>query len=277
MFSSKSILIDHVLNELEQRQRRLFDDDGRDLGGTIRTSGLMAMEVLANSNALYHNLEHSLMVTLVGQEILHGKYLMEGGVDATEWAHFIISLLCHDIGYVRGICPGDRRDTAVIDAEGRTVEILEGATDAFLTPYHIERGKLFVRWRFRDHPEIDPEVIARNIEKTRFPVPEDEDEAEGTTAAGLVRAADLIGQMADPDYLRKLAALFYEFEETGANREVGCNSPEDLRRSYPDFFWKTVDRHIQPAIGYLEATREGREWVASLYSHVFSEQHRATL
>jgi len=99
----------------------------------------------------------------------------------------------------------------------------------------------------------------------------------GTTAAGLVRAADLIGQMADPDYLRKLAALFYEFEETGANREVGCDSPEDLRRNYPDFFWKTVNRHIQPAIGYLEATREGRQWVASLYSHVFSEQHRAAL
>ncbi len=277
MFSSKSILIDHVLNDLEERHLRLFGADSRDLAGHIRTGGLMAMEVLANSNALYHNLEHSLMVTLVGQEILHGKYLMEGSVDADEWVHFIISLLCHDIGYVRGICPGDGGDIAVIDAEGRTVEIPEGATDAYLTPHHIERGKLFVRWRFRDHPVIDPEVVAHNIEKTRFPVPDGTDAAEDTTAPGLVRAADLIGQMADPDYLRKLAALFYEFDETGANHEVGAASPEDLRRNYPDFFWRTVNRHIQPAIGYLEATREGRQWVASLHSHVFSEQHRAAL
>ncbi|MEQ9642568.1 MAG: metal-dependent phosphohydrolase [Alphaproteobacteria bacterium] len=277
MFSSKSILIDHVLNDLEQRHLRLFGTDDRDLSGHVRTAGLMAMEVLTNSNALYHNLEHSLMVTLVGQEILHGKYLMEGSVDADEWVHFVISLLCHDIGYVRGICPGDGPNTAVIDAAGRTVEIPAGATDAYLTPHHIERGKLFVRWRFRDHPVFDPEVIAHNIEKTRFPVPAGNDAAEDTAAPGLVRAADLIGQMADPDYLRKLAALFYEFEETGANAEVGAASPEDLRRNYPDFFWRMVNRHIQPAIRYLEATREGRQWVASLYSHIFSEQHRAAL
>jgi len=24
-----------------------------------------------------------------------------------DWLHFIISLLCHGIGYVRGICQGD--------------------------------------------------------------------------------------------------------------------------------------------------------------------------
>lgn len=277
MFSSKSILIDHVLNDLEQRHVRLFGDDARDLPGHIRTAGLMAMEVLANSNALYHNLEHSLMVTLVGQEILHGKYLMEGSVDADDWVHFIISLLCHDIGYVRGICPGDGKDTAVIDAAGRTVEIPDGATDAYLTPYHIDRGQLFVRWRFRDHPVIDADAIARNIESTRFPVPDGSDAGENTTAPGLVRAADLIGQMADPDYLRKLAALYYEFDETGTNRDVNAASPEDLRRNYPDFFWRMVNHHIQPAIAYLEATREGRQWVASLHSHVFSEQHRASL
>lgn len=34
---------------------------------------------------------------------------------------------------------------------------------------------------------------------------------------GLVQAADLIGQLSDPRYLKKISALFYEFQETGFN------------------------------------------------------------
>ena len=49
------------------------------------------------------------MVTLVGQEILRGKHVSVGGISPRDWLHFIISLLCHDIGYVRGICQGDEK------------------------------------------------------------------------------------------------------------------------------------------------------------------------
>jgi hypothetical protein len=45
---------------------------------------------------------------LVGQEVLRGKHLREGGISPRDWLHFIISLLCHDIGYVRGISMNDR-------------------------------------------------------------------------------------------------------------------------------------------------------------------------
>src|SRR4029453_12190281 len=43
-----------------------------------------------------------------GQEILRGKHVREGGVSPRDWMHFILSLLCHDIGYVRGVCREDR-------------------------------------------------------------------------------------------------------------------------------------------------------------------------
>ena len=66
--------------------------------------GRGAMENIANSDAPYHNAEHTMMVTLVGQEILRGKHIREGGVTPRDWLHFISSLLCHDIGYVRGVC-----------------------------------------------------------------------------------------------------------------------------------------------------------------------------
>jgi hypothetical protein len=49
-------------------------------------------------------------------------------------------------------------------------------------------------------------VIKRNIELTRFPVPADEDHQDTTNFPGLIRAADLIGQMSDPRYLQKISA-----------------------------------------------------------------------
>ena len=53
-----------------------------------------------------------------------------------------------------------------------------GASDAWLTPYHVERSKIFVHERAEIIGGIDPERVARAIEMTRFPVPADGDHAE---------------------------------------------------------------------------------------------------
>jgi hypothetical protein len=272
-FDPTSILIDEAVDRLERTYVRVYGNLYPDHPNIIRSAGTMAMEIIANSDALYHNLEHSVMVTLVGQEVLRGKHLREGSVSATDWVHFMVSLLCHDIGYVKGICPGDRDDIAVVNDSGETVVIPAGATGAFLTPYHVERGKLFVHHRFRDHPVLSANVISRNIEHTRFPVPKAGDSGEDNDYPGLVRSADLIGQLADPNYLQKLPALFHEFEETGANKQIGYKTPEDVRENYPNFFWQFVSPHVGPALEYLRVTREGRQWEAGLYSHIFSEEH----
>ena len=89
----------------------------------------------------------------------------------------------------------------MVDLEGTRLPPPRGASDAWLTPFHIDRSKLFVRERAGIMDGIDPERVARAIELTRFPVPEDGDHAETGSEAGLVRAADLIGQLADPGYL----------------------------------------------------------------------------
>ena len=276
-FNATSILIDAFLDELESVQRRMNPGMSAEYTNVIRAAGTMAMEIIANSNAFYHNIEHSMMVTMVGQEILQGKYLRDGSVTSSDWVHFIVSLLCHDIGYVRGICPGDHGNVAVINEAGDTVELQLGATDAFLTPHHVERGKLFVRWRFKNHPVIDPEIIVDYIARTQFPVPDEEDSADGDDYAGLLRGADLIGQLADPDYLRKLPALFHEFEETGANKFTGYKNVQDIHEGYPNFYWNMVHRHIVPSIEYLRVTREGRLWEASLYANIFAEEHSDAL
>jgi hypothetical protein len=142
-----------------------------------------------------------------------------------------------------------------------------------LTPYHVTRGKIFVRERFAPSGILDPERIAQAIELTRFPVPSDDDHADTHTEPGLVRAADLIGQLGDPRYPQKLNALFHEFVETGTAKQLGLSSPADLVDSYPTFFWKGAAPYIGDALHYLSLTSEGRLWVANLHSHVFAAEH----
>jgi hypothetical protein len=67
---------------------------------------------------------HTMMVTLVGQEILRGRHI--SGVTPHDWLHFIISLLGHDIGYVRGICRGDGDGSYVINLAGDKMTLPEG-------------------------------------------------------------------------------------------------------------------------------------------------------
>jgi hypothetical protein len=232
----------------------------------------LIVEQIANSDALYHNVQHSIMVALVGQEIFRGQ-LLKMRLMPNDWLHFTTALLCHDIGYIRGVCPGDTENSLLIDDEGNRVTPPRGASDAFLTPYHVDRGKIFVRHRLGPVPFIDEERVAKAIELTRFPVPLTNDHQETDTEAGLVRAADLIGQLADPNYPQKLTALYWEFVETGTAEKLGYESAADLADAYPSFYWTSVKPYIGPAIDYLLLTQEGKQWVSNLHSHVFAEEH----
>lgn len=148
-----------------------------------------------------------------------------------------------------------------------------GSTDASLTPFHVDRGKLFISERFGIHNVLDAQVIQCYIELTRFPVPLDEEHSDTINYPGLVRAADLIGQLSDPRYLQKIPALFYEFEETGVNKTLSYHTPGDLKKNYPTFYWKGVYPYIQPALRYLETTQEGKQIIANLYANVFRVEH----
>ncbi|MBE7200800.1 MAG: metal-dependent phosphohydrolase, partial [Parafilimonas terrae] len=123
------------------------------------------------------------------------------------------------------------------------------------------------------HDIVDAGRVIRAIELTRFPVPEDDEHRETGTEAGLLRAADLIGQLGDPLYPRKLNALFHEFAEAGLNGELRYESPADLAERYPAFFWDKVEPVIGDAAGFLNLTVEGRVWMANLYAHVFAVEH----
>jgi hypothetical protein len=132
----------------------------------------------------------------------------------------------------------------------------------------VDRSKLFVMDRIASSDIFDAARIARAIEFTRFPVavePSESDDEEGS----LLRAADLIGQLGDPRYLRKANALFHEFDEVGMSKQLGYASPADIVDRYSRFYWNSVSPHIQTALRYLNVTATGRQWIANLYSNVF--------
>jgi len=275
MFNPSKLIIDAFVPSLKSGYYAAYGGLKSDYADIIGWVGNMALENIANSNALYHDVEHTAFVTLVGQEILRGKHIREGGVVPEDWLHFLISLVCHDIGYVKRICRQDQ-EILRIYATGRgneTVQLPPGSTDASLAPYHVDRGKLFIQERFGGHKLINASIIKENIELTRFPVPLDSDHQDTVHYPGLVRAADLIGQLSDPRYLQKIPALFYEFEETGVNQQLGYKNPEDLRRNYPKFYWNSVYPYIQNAMEHLKLTQEGKQILANLFSHVFEVEH----
>jgi hypothetical protein len=270
MLNVQRIVIRYAMRELRSAYTRTYSDMERQLGNIMVWSGHLALENIANSDALYHNLDHTLMVTMAGQSILEGKHLAEGGVTPMDWVHFIIALLCHDIGYVRGVCKADRGNVFATGVGDGTVEIPPTLTDAALAPYHVERSKLFVNERFGKQllwemeEVIDAERLASYIEMTRFPVPDDDWYKDTKGYRGLVRAADLIGQLGDPNRLRKCPALFYEFQEIG----LGYKTPGDLRLNNAKFYWDVVSHYIQDALRYLRITHEGKQWIASLHANV---------
>jgi hypothetical protein len=275
MFNPTQIVVEAFVGELQVMYERTYGVLEPSYPGIIGFVGRLALENIANSDAAYHDVNHTIMVTLVGQEILRGRHISDGGVTPRDWLHFIVSLLCHDIGYVRGICRGDGNGQYVTNMKGDTVTISEGSTDAAMTPYHVARSKLFVRERFGNKAlsQLDTVSIETNIENTRFPVPQDEQHSGIGDFPGLLRAADLIGQLADINYLRKTSALFNEFRETGMSDLLKYNSAADLRANYPQFFWQVVRPYIGDALRYLRVTQEGKQWIANLYANVFSTEH----
>ncbi|MBN2044366.1 MAG: hypothetical protein JW757_05030 [Anaerolineales bacterium] len=279
MLNLYQMTINYLVDEVQQAYQRTYSSMEPWINNVIGWTAWLALEIISNTDALYHNMEHTVMVTLAGQAILEGKHLTEGGVSPQDWLHYTIALLCHDIGYVKGVLRLDEGNTCASGIGSQMVTIPPGGTDISLTPYHVDRSKQFVRERFGKNllddmsSKIDPERICSLIEYTRFPPPDDPAYSDTSGYAGLTRAADFIGQLGDPNYLRKTPALYYEFEETNSNQSLGYTAPTDLRRSYAGFFWNIVNPYIQDAIKYLSITQNGKQWIANLYSHVFTVEH----
>jgi hypothetical protein len=272
MITLPELAADALEDFLRSYMRRRFDSSQTPLVEMVPAAARVALEWIGNSDALYHNVEHTLLVTLAAHDILRGRAL-HTRMPVDDYAHVIVACLAHDIGYVRGLFREDDADGFVIDSKGNKVTLPRGSSDAGLMLHHVDRSKLYVMQRLDGTP-LDKQRIADAIEGTRFP-PRDGQQYD--EEASIVRAADFIGQLGDPNYIRKANALYHEFEEVGMNRQLGYESPADIVNRYPQFYWNIVAPHIQTEIRYLNMTSSGRQWITSLYANVFRAEREISL
>ena len=111
MFNATTLLADALGRHHADAYRRIYGGEEPEFGRMLDSAAKLVIEWLANSDALYHNTNHTALVTLVGEAILRGRLLRQP-VKPADWLHYMLALLTHDIGYVRGACPGDSATSA---------------------------------------------------------------------------------------------------------------------------------------------------------------------
>ena len=244
MLDATAVLVEHWVERLATGYRRTYGQLPPDLSHPLTVVARLAIERLSSSDALYHDTRHTLLVTAVGQAILRGRLMVEP-VPADDWLHFTVATLLHDIGYVRDACVGDRPGCCVIDERSGMVEVPRGASDAFLTPYHVDRGKLFVRHRCAAIPapgrraavpgrRADAVPGARGWRPCRerhrgWPRP----------CRGPDRPAGRSGLSAPAG-----CALSPSSRRPGPPSQLGYANPADLAERYPSFFWSKVEPYL---------------------------------
>jgi hypothetical protein len=271
MFQASDIVIAAFIRRLQDEYLEAFgagDPGHLDIIADVARS---ALGRIAQSNALYHTLDHTLIVTQVGLDMLKGRIIRDADVTPRAWLHFVTALLTVSIGFVRDVCPGDQPGRCVVEKRGRTIDLPRGATDGYLWQHAIVRAKLFVRHRFRGHPLLEPDELAAAIDYCRFPPPRDRNHDTGSWP-GLLRAAQFIGIIADPNFLRKLKPLYLELAESGVAATLGFDHPEDLRAGYTSLFWTQIHELTRDGVDLLRYTNGGRQWLANMYAQLLSEE-----
>lgn len=267
MLDVTKTLISEFQKTLVDAYQGLYADHDPAYLKLVNDSADTALSAIGRCNASYHNVEHTIYVTATGISILQGKH-QENPLTSKQWTEAILSMLFHDIGFVRGLCNKDGHGHYYTGIGEDVIDLQRGKTDASMMPYHVDRGQCFVSENYADHDDLDIDFIRQCIERTRFPIPDTPEYQCVDDMPGLVRAADLIGQFSDPRYINKLNALFQEFDEQGINARIGYENLQDMREGYPGFFDSQVQPYIEEGVRLLEMTETGKEIVQSMYNNL---------
>lgn len=268
MFASR--ISETVLAELAVAFHQLFEPSASRYWDTFAAVFMQVIQPLRATNAPYHNANHTLQVLQVGQAIWQGKQAQGEPLMPSLWLDCMVALLCHDIGYCRGICHLDiPADNQFWTGRGSWTTLSPEQTDAALDPFHVARSQQFVRETLPAWELITPERILSYIAMTECPLPAAVTDPVIYSGGGFCRAADLIGQLSDRNYLQQLSALYCEFAETGLDQAMGYHSQAELQASYPASFWHEVYPYVQAYLPYLAKSQTGRHMVARLYTNAY--------
>jgi hypothetical protein len=185
-------------------------------------------------NTWYHDLNHTMDCLLVTAKLIHGAFLNGIIFETTDVTLGLISALMHDTGYIQ----------AVDDNTG---------TGAKYTVSHIKRSIDFMTKYFHDHgfPSEYAPICTNLLRCTGLDVKIIDikfQSREHEILGKILGTADLIGQMANENYLEKLPYLYDEFKEGGVQ---GYNDAYDLMKKTPAF-WEMVKVRFVLELGQVD-------------------------
>src|SRR5215471_873528 len=120
MFTVPELAAEALGEFLGNYMRSRFGSAQERLVEMVPSIARIALKCIGNSDALYHNVEHTMLVTLAGHDIMRVRAL-HTHMPAEDYAHVIVACLTHDIGYVRGLFRQDDKDGYVVDDTGRKI------------------------------------------------------------------------------------------------------------------------------------------------------------
>ena len=202
---------------------------------------------------LYHNRIHTNEVVLCTARMLHGLQLSGQGLNGHYIDAALIGALMHDIGYLM---------------KHSELRAGESNTGAQYTATHVVRGVEFVREQLAHLPH---DVLASTVkviqvtDHRQHPDWVKFDNAQEQLAAYATATSDLVGQMANREYLERLLFLYLEFQEA---KMGGFADVHDLLEKTASFYRITrhrLDKDLNGLTGHLErhfaqATGEGRNF-----------------
>jgi len=184
---------------------------------------------------LYHNRTHTNEVVLCTARMLHGLHLAGQELDAHHIDAALMGALLHDVGYL------------MKDEEG-------SGTGAQFTDSHVERGVEFARRHLVDLPPDLVDSTTKVILLTdhrNHPDSVKFDNPLQKRAAYATATADLVGQMANREYLERVLLLYFELEEAHVG---GFTDVHDLLEKTAAFYRTTkarLDNDLNGLTGHL--------------------------
>jgi hypothetical protein len=194
-------------------------------------------------NTLYHDLNHTMDCLLVTVKLIHGAFVNGIIFDQRDVTLGLISALMHDTGYIQ----------AVEDDTG---------TGAKYTVCHIQRSNEFMKKYFHDNgfPSEYAPICSNFLRCTGLDVKIAEikfQSRQHEILGKILGTADLIGQMANENYLQKLPLLYYEFKEGGVQ---DYKDEHDLLKKTPAF-WEMVKKRFVTELGQVNLYLRDYLWV----------------
>ena len=136
MLNPTSLLADALGRNLADTYRRIYGDQEPHIAHGLDEAARLVVERIANSDALYHDCQHTVLVTLCVQDILRGRRL-EQTMTPSDWGHTILAALSQTLDMSAVSAPAIPPSISHRRCRN-TVTPPRGALMPSM-PYHVER------------------------------------------------------------------------------------------------------------------------------------------